>query len=327
MADEIQADCKLSARSLGGRPGSRYLVHCPAHCLIGTVRGSGIYTDDSSICVTAIHAGVLKPFGGRVQILIGGGAKSFSGSIRNGIESYGYGPLNRSFTVQPVGPRQKGNGTFTASNIAHSLFYWFLVFAAIFFVVWWFQRRSRKVNALAMFYQELARERNLDYSRPDINEAGIVSGNDGRREFLLKSYSIRSNPDSRGTAIHFIHIETFWNGAGATPDFVAYPRSRLRSPETLPGRLPGEREFKTNDDFFDREIYVGTTGGDLASLFKPEARAAVLDYFMDPQDWDLLLTAGSIKSTITIRSITVADIDAHLQMQQEVADALEKAVG
>ena len=61
--------------------------------------GTDTYTDDSAICAAAIHAGVLKAGrAGVVTILIGDGAKSFTGSERNRIVSHDYGAWEHSYS-------------------------------------------------------------------------------------------------------------------------------------------------------------------------------------------------------------------------------------
>lgn len=49
-----------------GDPGSVFLVHCPKGCDSsgGSIYGTAIYSYESSICKSGIHAGVLQHFGG-----------------------------------------------------------------------------------------------------------------------------------------------------------------------------------------------------------------------------------------------------------------------
>ena len=58
-----------------GDEGSVFLVNCPGGCTEdkGSVWGTGIYTQDSSICRAAIHAGVNQDFGGLVLVVKGYG--------------------------------------------------------------------------------------------------------------------------------------------------------------------------------------------------------------------------------------------------------------
>uniref|UniRef100_A0A672MLK9 Cysteine-rich secretory protein LCCL domain-containing 2-like n=1 Tax=Sinocyclocheilus grahami TaxID=75366 RepID=A0A672MLK9_SINGR len=67
-------------------------VFCPANCINepsywAPVVGSNIYGDGSSICRTALHAGVIKASGGYVDLLALDKRKSYTGTLKNGIQS------------------------------------------------------------------------------------------------------------------------------------------------------------------------------------------------------------------------------------------------
>ncbi|XP_029781644.1 cysteine-rich secretory protein LCCL domain-containing 2 isoform X2 [Suricata suricatta] len=68
-------------------------VHCPAHCrdepsYWAPVFGTNIYADTSSICKTAVHAGVLRnESGGYVDVMPVDKKKAYVGSLRNGVQS------------------------------------------------------------------------------------------------------------------------------------------------------------------------------------------------------------------------------------------------
>lgn len=49
-------------------------INCPENCLdsTGNVYGTDEYTEDSALCLAAIHAGVITNSGGDVQIMVGG---------------------------------------------------------------------------------------------------------------------------------------------------------------------------------------------------------------------------------------------------------------
>lgn len=76
-------------------------VTCPAGCNqdSGTIWGTETYTNDSSICVAAIHMGVIDETGGAVQITHADGQASYTESTLNGITSLSYGEWNASFMV------------------------------------------------------------------------------------------------------------------------------------------------------------------------------------------------------------------------------------
>lgn len=89
------------AGSLRGQNGQRFTFTCPPNgTASGRLWGSGPYTDDSSICTAAVHAGVITVVnGGRITIEIRPGSDSYAGSTRNGVNSSGYGSWQGSFVI------------------------------------------------------------------------------------------------------------------------------------------------------------------------------------------------------------------------------------
>lgn len=74
----------------------------------GDVWGTDIYTDDSDISAAAVHAGILKVGETKtISITILPGQSSYSGSLRNGVESGDYGEWDGSF---------KFNGSFVVPD-------------------------------------------------------------------------------------------------------------------------------------------------------------------------------------------------------------------
>jgi hypothetical protein len=72
----------------------------------GTIWGTGIYTDDSALATTAIHAGVLRA--GQtafVKVTIVAGQATYIGSTQNNITSHPYQAWQGSYRVEPVDPR------------------------------------------------------------------------------------------------------------------------------------------------------------------------------------------------------------------------------
>src|SRR5262245_59483665 len=68
--------------NLRGSNGSRFRFHCPAGKPVpGQVVGSGPYTDGSSICAAAVHAGTLTPAGGPVTIEVRPGQSHYAASL------------------------------------------------------------------------------------------------------------------------------------------------------------------------------------------------------------------------------------------------------
>lgn len=82
-------------------PGKSMLVTCPAKGqIVPRLWGTDIYTDDSSICTAAVHAGLINTASGGTVLVEGlGGQPSYSGSQRNGLNSGNYGGWGGSFTV------------------------------------------------------------------------------------------------------------------------------------------------------------------------------------------------------------------------------------
>jgi hypothetical protein len=88
-----------SADSLRGKNGLRVTYLCPADgTLSGSLWGTDLYTDDSSVCSAAVHGGLITTSGGgTISIEIRPGAASYNGSSRNGVASRSYGGWHGSF--------------------------------------------------------------------------------------------------------------------------------------------------------------------------------------------------------------------------------------
>lgn len=78
--------------NLRGYNGERFRFHCPPGKPVpGQVIGSGPYTDGSSICAAAAHAGVIRAAsGGLVTIEVRPGQRHYVGSVSHYVESEGY---------------------------------------------------------------------------------------------------------------------------------------------------------------------------------------------------------------------------------------------
>jgi LCCL domain len=80
--------------------GARYAYACPARGALGSVWGSGPYTDDSSICTAAVHAGVIDvELGGEVVIEMRSGMPSYVATKGHGVMARSYGAWGCSFVV------------------------------------------------------------------------------------------------------------------------------------------------------------------------------------------------------------------------------------
>ena len=78
--------------NLRGLNGERFLFRCPSgKATPGQVIGSGPYTDGSSICAAAIHAGVIRAAsGGLVTIELRPGEAHYAGSSSHYVQSESY---------------------------------------------------------------------------------------------------------------------------------------------------------------------------------------------------------------------------------------------
>lgn len=83
----------------GAEVGKRYSFFCPPEGDPAyDIWGSGPYTDDSAICVAAVHAGVITAAkGGTVSFEVQTGAQSYRGSSANGLTSLDYGAWPKHF--------------------------------------------------------------------------------------------------------------------------------------------------------------------------------------------------------------------------------------
>ena len=113
LTGPVIADWGSNATSLRGQGGAQFAVVCPAGGALGSVWGTDTYTDDSSVCSAAAHAGLASlTAGGSATIEIRPGAASYTGSARNGVTSSSYGSWSGSF----VFPAAKPVGTTTTTT-------------------------------------------------------------------------------------------------------------------------------------------------------------------------------------------------------------------
>jgi hypothetical protein len=86
------------ARSYRGVEGQQFDFFCRPSGKVYPVWGTGTYTNDSSICTAAVHAGLITlDEGGAVTIEIRPGEESYEATERNGIPSLSYGSWGGSF--------------------------------------------------------------------------------------------------------------------------------------------------------------------------------------------------------------------------------------
>ena len=96
-----KCDTKGSESILRGDPGSIFLINCPENCknTDGSIWGNGIYTSDSSICKSAIHAGVLQDYGGLIEFIKAPGLSHYESATNRYITSTNYGGWKSSFVI------------------------------------------------------------------------------------------------------------------------------------------------------------------------------------------------------------------------------------
>ena len=85
----------MTASDHRGEVDTQYDYECPAPGSLNTVWGTEIYTDDSSVCSAAVHAGLITlEDGGTVTIEMRPGEASYTSTAANGVTSaeWGCGP-------------------------------------------------------------------------------------------------------------------------------------------------------------------------------------------------------------------------------------------
>ena len=95
----VEISWATTAQHLRGKTGERRFI-CPGERQSFPVWGSDVYSDQSSICSAAVHAGVITPTGGPVTIRIEPGRRSYAARSRNGIATQAFGAGQWSFSVR-----------------------------------------------------------------------------------------------------------------------------------------------------------------------------------------------------------------------------------
>lgn len=104
----FQGNWNTSPQSVGAATGGRVWFECAAGGSGGNVWGTDVYTDDSSMCEAAVHAGVItRSEGGVVHLEMLGAQPSFRGSTRNGVSTLDYPawPGSFRFVANKVGAK------------------------------------------------------------------------------------------------------------------------------------------------------------------------------------------------------------------------------
>lgn len=94
-----------NAREHRGQNGTSFVHQCPPGGSLGSVWGSGPYTDDSSICSAAVHAGrIQQATGGPVTVFVHPGRSGYTGNESNGVRTSNFGAYPGSFSFDAVAP-------------------------------------------------------------------------------------------------------------------------------------------------------------------------------------------------------------------------------
>jgi hypothetical protein len=105
-----------NAITFQGKYSSKFLFICPAGGRIGTVWGTNIYTDDSSVCTAAVQVGLLTAAnGGETTIEMRPGQNSYTSFKAHGVTTASYGSWTGSFVFAgaaliPGSPGAGGGG-------------------------------------------------------------------------------------------------------------------------------------------------------------------------------------------------------------------------
>ncbi|QVQ53994.1 hypothetical protein J4H86_09955 [Spiractinospora alimapuensis] len=96
-----EADWSTTPREHRGQDGSEFVYDCPAdgdEDSAGPLWGDELYTDDSAVCLAAVHAGEITfEDGGTVTIVIEPGEDSYESTESNGVESSSWGSWSGSY--------------------------------------------------------------------------------------------------------------------------------------------------------------------------------------------------------------------------------------
>ncbi|MEX1125265.1 MAG: LCCL domain-containing protein [Acidimicrobiia bacterium] len=88
----------LTAAEHRGESGTQYTYQCPPGGPTNRVWGTDIYTDDSSVCSAAVHAGLITvEGGGDVTIEMRPGEATYPGTEANGVSSADWGVWSSSY--------------------------------------------------------------------------------------------------------------------------------------------------------------------------------------------------------------------------------------
>ncbi|NJM97253.1 MAG: hypothetical protein HC800_08805 [Phormidesmis sp. RL_2_1] len=95
---ELEIGWDYGITDLRGRLDQSFTFICSPNGEIHNVWGSDLYTDDSSVCSAAVHAGLINVRdGGPVTVRMISGQGAYTSTSRNGVSTIGYGKWHGSF--------------------------------------------------------------------------------------------------------------------------------------------------------------------------------------------------------------------------------------
>lgn len=98
--DNVIIDAPDSLFNFRDYPGEVYLFSLTANKAAGTIWGTNVYTDDSNLKASAVHAGVLgNGESGVVRVVIVPGQSQYLGSTQNTVNSVSYGKFASSYAI------------------------------------------------------------------------------------------------------------------------------------------------------------------------------------------------------------------------------------
>lgn len=101
--DVLEIEWDTRGNELEGETNDTVNVMCPAEGVTGSLWGTEIYTDDSSVCTVAVHMGLITvEDGGSFTVTILDGLDAYSSTELNGITSSEWGEWARSFSVSEL---------------------------------------------------------------------------------------------------------------------------------------------------------------------------------------------------------------------------------
>ncbi|MDA2810592.1 protein kinase [Nocardiopsis sp. RSe5-2] len=91
---------EFTAVNFRGRDHERFTVRLPpnGNTGLGRVHGDGVYTDESSVGLAAVHAGLISlTYGGTVTFEVRPGRRGYTASTANGVTTFRHGPSPGAF--------------------------------------------------------------------------------------------------------------------------------------------------------------------------------------------------------------------------------------